>query len=658
MFDTHLTQIVFFTCIAVTAVTVWLIAYIIYEIFTRRRSFSLKLKTLPAFFVSSAVAALSVYCVYEIPQILYNGYNWSMIWEIGPDYLIRASYSMAVLVPAIYLFFLLSYYFPKKDDSPYVLILLMSIISGFGNSMMVFVVNESLNRTFSDSRHMASITTGLYIYFILGLLLFTTADYYSRRKLIILTNRLIYDKRMKIIDNIFCSPYYKFESMDNEKTFAALNNDPENVSSFVNIFVQILTGSVSLIVCFVYLWTLNGYGALFSILMVVLAAALFMLVSRSAQSIFEKNRDVQNVFFKYINDMVNGFKELYINHKKRAEFRSDIEGSCKAYRDTRIEGDTKFVGVTILGNTLYMVVIGVVAFMFAMLFTYIQSNTLRSFVVVYLYMGGIITMLTGQIPNLVRITVCWKRINTFVAEISSTDEKQPEIPEVETGGVTIKLDKVKFSYRNNGGEVFELGPIDYEFNSGEIVFITGGNGSGKTTLAKLITGLYKPDSGEITVNGEKVDAKVLGSYFSTVYSDFYLFDRVYGVNTDSKKDEIKKYLDILRINGKVNIKDGKFSTIRLSTGQRKRLALLIAYLEDKPVFFFDEWAADQDPEFRKFFYMSLIPELKAKGKSVIAITHDDRYFTQADKLIKMDMGHIQSRYAEYKEAGESLTQSV
>ncbi|MFD1905689.1 ATP-binding cassette domain-containing protein [Paenibacillus rhizoplanae] len=70
---------------------------------------------------------------------------------------------------------------------------------------------------------------------------------------------------------------------------------------------------------------------------------------------------------------------------------------------------------------------------------------------------------------------------------------------------------------------------------------------------------------------------------------------------EGKQDEIDRYLKMLDLDGKVSIDNGRFSTLKLSGGQRKRLALLICYLEDRPIYLFDEWAADQDPEFRKFF---------------------------------------------------------
>jgi putative ATP-binding cassette transporter len=91
----------------------------------------------------------------------------------------------------------------------------------------------------------------------------------------------------------------------------------------------------------------------------------------------------------------------------------------------------------------------------------------------------------------------------------------------------------------------------------------------------------------------------------------------------------------------VQVKDGTLSTIELSQGQRKRLALLTAFLEDRPFYIFDEWAADQDPFFREVFYLQLLPELKAKGKTVLVISHDDRYYSLGDRIIKLDYGKIE-----------------
>jgi putative ATP-binding cassette transporter len=642
MLDNSFTLTIILSSIAVIGTTLYFIIVLLRDILKKERVFNPNgLRGAQTLILSIFLLGGIAYCYYNIPRILFNGYSWGMIYEMGPESLLRASVFLWILIIEFFIYFILNAFFVKKDDKPYFLIVILSIVSGFGNSLMVFIINEALNRTLNDESRRAGIESGLYWYFILGFFLYTLCAYIVRKKLIILTNSIIYNKRIEIINRILKAPFHKFESLETGKIHAALNNDSENVSGFVNVMVNIITGSISVAVCFIYLGTLDPYGCLLSIVIIVVASALFLKVSQSAEQSFQKNRDVLNLFFKNINDLICGFKELFINKEKSRGFSKDIQKSCEIYRDTRIEGDSKFIGVSIMGEFLYMFVIGIVVFTFPLIFKNIQDSTLRTYVLVYLYMGGIITMLTGLIPGLVRMMVSWKRINSFIGEIATLEvEKELSVLSESVNKVDIELKGVEFQYKNQNGERFILGPVNCQFKSGEIVFISGGNGCGKSTLAKLITGLYIPDEGDILINNRQVDSEAIGSYFTTVYSEFHLFDRLYGIDCEEKKEEIREYLNLLRIEDKVHIKGDRFNTIKLSTGQRKRLALLISYLEDRPAYFFDEWAADQDPEFKRFFYTKLLPELKAKGKTIIAITHDDSYFSYADKLIQMDTGKI------------------
>ncbi|MCF8610394.1 ATP-binding cassette domain-containing protein [Gordonia sp. HY285] len=194
---------------------------------------------------------------------------------------------------------------------------------------------------------------------------------------------------------------------------------------------------------------------------------------------------------------------------------------------------------------------------------------------------------------------------------------------------------------------FHLGPIDAVFRPGEITFIVGGNGSGKSTLAKLIAGLYIPQQGTITLDGERIDHENVEWFrqnTSAIFTDFHLFDEYLGFDRPGLDDEVQRYLEMLGIADKVTVRDGRLSTVALSQGQRKRLALVTAMLEDRPIYLFDEWAADQEPQFRDRFYRVILADLAARGKTVIVITHDDRYFDAADTLIKLEVG-VQERTA-------------
>jgi len=208
----------------------------------------------------------------------------------------------------------------------------------------------------------------------------------------------------------------------------------------------------------------------------------------------------------------------------------------------------------------------------------------------------------------------------------------------------LTLKAITYAYQSqNKKEVFTLGPIDMSLKAGELVVLAGGNGSGKTTLAKIITGLYSAETGELLLDGQRItdeNREFYRQHFSAIFYDFHLFESLLGLEKPNLDACARERLARLELSHKVTIQDGVFSTTQLSQGQRKRLALLTASLEDRQIYVFDEWAADQDRKFREFFYRHLLPDLKAEGKMVLIICHDDHYFDVADRIIKLESGKI------------------
>ena len=210
----------------------------------------------------------------------------------------------------------------------------------------------------------------------------------------------------------------------------------------------------------------------------------------------------------------------------------------------------------------------------------------------------------------------------------------------------ITFNSLSFEYTNKEGEVlFSSGPVDFDISEGEILFIVGGNGSGKSTLLKLLTGLYYPMAGGyIQINGQRIGQHNYQAYrelFSVIFTDFHLFRKLYGLD-DIDEEEVRSHLQQMKIEHKTAYIDKKFTNLDLSTGQRKRLAYITALLDDKPIYVFDEWAADQDPLFRRLFYEKFLKDLRAMNKTIIAVTHDDRFFDKADRIIKTEEGKIES----------------
>jgi putative ATP-binding cassette transporter len=211
--------------------------------------------------------------------------------------------------------------------------------------------------------------------------------------------------------------------------------------------------------------------------------------------------------------------------------------------------------------------------------------------------------------------------------------------------ITIKLKDMEFEYINGENErLFAIEPVNMKINRGELIFIIGGNGSGKSTFIKTLLNLYYPTGGEIVVDDNSIDEYNRSSYrdlFSIILNDFYLSKEIYGIDKIDYR-LIKKLLKEMGLNNKTKFVNGAFTNIALSTGQKKRLALIVSILEDKQIYVFDEWAADQDPEFRKYFYETILKRLQEQGKTVIAVTHDDKYFNLADKIYKMQDGRMDS----------------
>jgi len=517
----------------------------------------------------------------------------------------------------------------------YVLTVVVSLMAGLGNATIIFMINESLIRG-------AGLQVNLMIFFGLGIIIYAGGSKIARSTLIKMTNYKIYELRTQLVNKILNTPFEKLERLESGVIQSTLNNDTETVSTFANVIVNLITASVTALACFIYLGFINIFTLLTSIATIIVIASIYFVVVRSANKMLEEARTTQNRFFKFMSDMTNGFKELRLNIGRRKAFEDDVDQISDLHIKKRGKAFLSFANAFVVGELVFTLAIGFVVFIFPVIFSDLQLEELMSYVFILLFLTGPVNGILNSIPNLAQIRVSWGRINKLIDDVSELSDKESPAEEDCSGisKMNLTLKNVEYEYALENAERFKIGPINYSFNSGEIVFITGGNGSGKSTLAKIVTGLYEAQTGEVLLNGQSIETRDLEQKYAAIFADFHLFDKLYGIDYASKKEVFQKYIEIMQLDSKIEVENGIFNTTNLSTGQKKRLALAISYLEDRPMYLFDEWAADQDPEFREFFYRELLPELKKKGKCIVAITHDDRYFDVADKLIKMEWGKI------------------
>jgi putative ATP-binding cassette transporter len=356
-------------------------------------------------------------------------------------------------------------------------------------------------------------------------------------------------------------------------------------------------------------------------------------------------REDEDKLFGHFRALTEGIKELKLHRQRRGVFFGrEIQETTEAYQRHNIMAENRFALAQHWSHLLFYLLIAALLFVLPGL-TRLQPQALTGYLITALYLMGPLAGVLSSVSLFGRAEVALDKIERLGMSLGTrAAEADGPVQEQKAEFYELELCDVTHSYHHEKDDShFMVGPVSLSFRPGEIVFLVGGNGCGKSTLAKIIAGLYPPERGEIRLDGRLVVDANRDDYrqlFSAVFSDFYLFDTFMGLNGAKVDQQAQLYLRQLHLDRKVTIQNQQLSTIFLSQGQRKRLALLTAYLEDRPFYLFDEWASDQDPEFKNIFYRQLLPDLKARGKSVLVITHDDTYFSCADRIIKLDYGQI------------------
>jgi putative ATP-binding cassette transporter len=350
-------------------------------------------------------------------------------------------------------------------------------------------------------------------------------------------------------------------------------------------------------------------------------------------------RATQDTLAEHTHALLFGTKELKLRKNRSDRYFQDLGTAAQR---TRSEGVRAHFFLSIMHSfheASFYVIVG--ALVLLMQGNHAIDAEIRSrFVIATLYIIGPIVLIVRLMTDFLRSEAALKKIREFGIDLTNDTEPETPVDEPRPSWNELELRGVTHAYAE-GDRTFTLGPIDMTIRQGETIFVVGGNGGGKTTLAKVLCGLYRPHAGEIRIGGSLVDEANLGSYrayFGTIFSDFYLFKELIG--SDDISNEVKSYLAALRLDHVVQVKDRMVSTIALSQGQRKRLALIDLFLEGRPIWVLDEWAADQDPQFKRIFYEKILADLKAAGRTVVAITHDDRYFGLADRIMMLDDGKL------------------
>jgi putative pyoverdin transport system ATP-binding/permease protein len=468
----------------------------------------------------------------------------------------------------------------------------------------------------------------------------------SQIALIRLAQSAVFNLRMQLGRQILASELAFLDKTGAAKLWGILTDDVLMVSNAVWILPFICIDFAMVLGGLVYILWLSWPVLLFVCTLILGFLGIYKQVLRQAKRELKAAREEQDHLFKHFRSLTDGTKELKLNAKRREAFlEDDFRTAAAAFKHHQVAGLTWFSLIDNFGKFAFFFAFGVLLFILPN-FLQISSSTLSGYLLTFIFLSKPLESLIARLPNLNQCSISLERIKSLNLSLIEKTEALSEIGSpINHHWQSLELQTLQHSYPNERDDShFTLGPIDLSFRPGELIFIVGGNGSGKSTLAKILTGLYIPENGKLRFDGEVIDdgnREWYRQHFSAIFAEFYLFDRLLGLDTEVLAPKIQAYLQKLKIEHKVKLEGDRFSTTALSTGQRKRLALLTSWLEDRPIYLFDEWAADQDPGFRELFYTEFLPELRSRSKTVFVISHDDHYFHVADRVIKLEYGQLE-----------------
>jgi putative ATP-binding cassette transporter len=521
---------------------------------------------------------------------------------------------------------------------------LAGTLGGICNAALIASINSALEASSDDLNRLVPQFLGLMVVALATSLV-------SQFLLAGLSYEAIYKLRLQLSRWILACPLQHLEAQGTNRILATLTEDINAIADTIAT-IPFLWIDVSIVIsCLVYLCWRSGIVFLLTVSLLLAAIYGMQLLLARSYRLMERAREEEDRLFKHFRAITDGIKELKLNAQRRQAFLTqNLQATAMRSRQYDVTS-IRILGVSAsLGELLFFTIVGIVVFILPR-FVSVNATILSTYILVITYLTDPLQRILEILPGLSRGSVALQKISSLGLSLASrTEFMPPHVKPLPFKG-QIELINLTYTYQLESTENFTLGPINLVIHPGELVFIVGGNGSGKSTFGKLLSGLYLPTSGEIQLDGRSISERNREAYrqlFATVYSDFYLFEEFLDIDSKDIEARAQKYLRKLGLEDKVEILQDelspngshRLSTLELSQGQRKRLALLTAYLEDRPIYLFDEWAADQDPTFREFFYRQLLPEFKHQRKTVLAITHDDRYFNLSDRLIKLDYGQV------------------
>jgi putative ATP-binding cassette transporter len=528
----------------------------------------------------------------------------------------------------------------KEPNLPWRKLALMGVIAGVSNAaILAIIVSAAQNIAQKES------SARLMMMFVVATILYAISQRSVFKITVNLFESIVESMRNRISGKIRESELLTLEKLGTSEIYSRLTSGTAVVSKASTVIVAGLQSALIVIFAFLYIGTLSLLAFVLAAVLVTAGVGIYLKRERrTVPFIMEAGREEVR-FVSLITHLLHGFTEHKLNRRRSDELYAETTAVSALLKKLRMRVMDMLIANQVFSQYSMYVVMAVIVFVLPRLVpTYHEDINEISATLLFIIgpIGAVVTSFPAYTDANLAIEDIYKlerELDAYLQNGSTPQLREPAFKPFRS----LTLQDVEFSYTDRDGKtLFSVGPINFTAKAGETVFIVGGNGSGKSTIFKVLAGLYRPQHGVIKVNDAVVDASRTQAHrelFSSVFGDFHLFDRLYGFN-GIDPEVVNSWLEKMQLSHKTKYENGRFTNLDLSSGQKKRLALIVALLEDRPVYLLDEWAAEQDPEFRKYFYTTLLAELKGRGKTVLAISHDEYYFNFADRVVKIDYGKI------------------
>jgi putative pyoverdin transport system ATP-binding/permease protein len=522
-------------------------------------------------------------------------------------------------------------------------LLFMSGLGGVSNASILAAINAGVQDAGTGQK------PGLWAasLFLIALFLFTKAQEFVTITATAEIEAIIHKLRVRLMDMIRRAELIELEKIGRSRIVAAVTSDTAVLTQASNMLCFTIQGAVLIFFVGLYVAYLSIVAFVLTFVIVVGAGTIFHYKNKRLAAQKSESAAWERRLFERLTDFLNGFKEVRLNKARSDDLYADASEVSMTAANIKIRTQAETFKMIVTSQLSMYVLLGAVVFVAPNLSDSLGGTSIAKATTALLFIVGACFGLVQSIPILLNANSAADRIANLEGALEAAlSSVEPHEITVRKRFDKIEMQNIVFRYTDRFSDtVFKIGPIDFTLNSGDLVFITGGNGSGKSTFLRVLSGLYPPDSGEIYVDGTRINDNTRDDYrslISAIFFDYHLFQRLYGID-DPDPAELDSLFRKFKLEDKTSLTNGAFRTLDLSGGQRRRLALIVSMLEKRPIMLLDEWTAEQDPEYRRKFYDELLPEMLQAGATIIVITHDDRYLDELHlpaRKIRMDEGRI------------------